>query len=37
MITYTFYGPPDHQYDAILSTKEEAIEIDEEFYGKTSE
>jgi len=34
---YTIYGPPNHQDGTIRTTKEEAIRVDEEFDGKTSE
>jgi mannose-6-phosphate isomerase-like protein (cupin superfamily) len=34
---YTLYGPPNHKYDTIRATKEEAEKFPEEFDGKTSE
>lgn len=37
MKLYTIYSPPNHRDGVIHKTKEEAIQDDEEFDGKTSE
>ena len=34
---YTLYGPPNHKYDTIRTTKEDAEKNEEEFDGKTTE
>lgn len=34
---YTIYGPPNHQYDTIRATKEDAEKNGEKFDGKTTE
>lgn len=34
---YTIYGPPNHKYDTLRTTKEEAEKHEEEFDGKTTE
>jgi mannose-6-phosphate isomerase-like protein (cupin superfamily) len=34
---YTLYGPPNHKFDTIRSTKEDAEKYGEEFDGKTTE
>jgi len=34
---YTLYAPPHHKDGTIHKTKEEAVEKEEEFDGKTSE
>lgn len=34
---YTLYGPPNHKYDTIRYTKEDAEKNEEEFDGKTTE
>ncbi len=34
---YAIYGPPNHKYDTIWSTKEDAEKYGEEFDGKTTE
>jgi mannose-6-phosphate isomerase-like protein (cupin superfamily) len=34
---YTLYGPPNHQYNTIRTTKEDAEKNEEEFDGKTTE
>jgi mannose-6-phosphate isomerase-like protein (cupin superfamily) len=34
---YTIYSPPNHKYDTIRSTKEDAEKYLEEFDGKTTE
>lgn len=34
---YTLYGPPNHKYDTIRATKEDAEINKEEFDGKTTE
>ena len=34
---YTIYGPPNHKYDTIRATKEDAEKNEEEFDGKTTE
>jgi mannose-6-phosphate isomerase-like protein (cupin superfamily) len=34
---YTLYGPPNHKYDTIRTTKEDAEKNKEEFDGKTTE
>lgn len=34
---YTIYGPPNHKYDTIRATKEDAEKFGEEFDGKTTE
>ncbi len=34
---YTIYGPPNHKFDTIRSTKEDAEKLEEEFDGKTTE
>jgi len=34
---YTIYGPPNHKYDTIRATKEDAEKYEEEFDGKTTE
>mgnify|MGYP000854584368 FL=1 len=34
---YTIYAPPNHKYDTVRVTKEEAEKHEEEFDGKTTE
>jgi len=34
---YTIYSPPEHRYDVIHKTKEEALADDEHFDGTTNE
>lgn len=37
MKLYTLYSPPNHRFDVVHATKEEAMKDDEHFDGKLSE